>query len=480
MMNRRKWLQLSGLMGTGVLLSGKALAYHSLKLPHKIDLSKLAFGKNFKWGVACAAFQVEGAWNIDGKGPSIWDHFTHKKGNVANNEVADIATDFYHRYKEDIRLAKEMNFDVFRFSISWSRVFPNGTEKSNPAGVDFYHNVIDFCQQIGIEPWVTLYHWDLPQSLQDLGGWTNRNVIEWFTQYVSFCANEYGSKVKNWMIMNEPAAFVGLGYMLGYHAPGEKGVFKFLKATHHVCLAMAAGGRTIKTLYPEANVGTTFSCSHVDPISNSTKEIEAAKRIDALINRLFIEPSLGLGYPIDAIPALKRIEKYFEKGDRELLKFNFDFIGLQNYFRVVSKSSLSPPFLWAKEVPAKKRDVLMNEMNFEVYPEGIYKILMQFSKYEKIQKIIVTENGACFEDSVVNGEIVDSERIDFFKSYLSNVLKAKNAGVPVEGYFVWSLTDNFEWSEGYHPRFGLVHIDFETQKRTIKGSGKWFQKFLEF
>ncbi len=477
-MNRRKWLQLSGISATA-LATFPSLTFQSLNQPIQDALNASEFGKDFKWGAACAAYQVEGAWNTDGKGPSIWDTFTHKKGNVHDNQNADVAVDFYHRYEEDILLLKSMNMKVFRFSISWSRIFPKGIGETNQAGIDFYHKVIDFCLAHDIEPWITLYHWDLPQHLQDLGGWTDREVLNWFKEYSTFCTKEYGSKVKNWMIMNEPAAFVGLGYMLGYHAPGKKGITNFLKATHHACLCMAEGGRIVKNNVPNSNVGTTFSCSYVEPINGKTKNVKASQRIDALINRLYIEPILGLGYPYDVFPALKRIEKYFEPGDAELLKFDFDFIGLQNYFRVVGRKSLFPPVMFAKEVPATKRDVPLNEMNFEVYPEGIYKVIKQFAQYEQIKSIVITENGVCYKDIVnPDGSINDTERIQFFKDYLSNILKAKKEGAPVDGYLVWSLTDNFEWSEGYEPRFGLVHVDFETQQRRIKDSGKWFKEFL--
>ena len=480
-MKRRDWLKISGIASSGLLLSK---GYSNHLFSHLLSAQTLKasdFGDDFLWGAACAAYQVEGAWNTDGKGTSVWDTFTHKKGNIHNNENGDIAADFYNRYVEDIALVKKLNLKVFRFSISWSRIFPDGIGLVNKKGVEFYHKVIDECIKQGVEPWITLYHWDLPQKLQDQGGWTNRAIVNWFSAYTDFCTKEYGNKVKNWMVMNEPAAFVGLGYMLGYHAPGIKNPYKFLKATHHTCLAMAEGGRVIRRNIVNANIGTTFSCSHIDPYRDESvsayKDHKAVQRLDALLNRLYIEPSLGLGYPIEGLPALKRIKRYFEPGDEEALKFKFDFIGLQNYFRVVGKRSLIPPYLWAKQIAAEKRDVPMNEMKFEVYPEGIYKILKQFSEYD-IDNIIITENGVCYKDELIKDRVQDKERIRFFKDYLENILKAKKEGVPVNGYFVWSLTDNFEWSEGYEPRFGLVHINFESQQRTIKDSGYWFRDFL--
>jgi len=437
------------------------------------------FGEDFLWGVACASYQVEGAWDADGKGPSVWDDFTHQKGKIKDGSNGDVAVDFYNNYKDDIALSKSMNLDVFRFSLSWSRIFPSGVDSVNQKGIEFYHNVIDECHAQGIEPWVTLYHWDLPLALEEQGGWTDRMILDAFIDYVTFCAKEYGSKVKNWMIMNEPAAFVGLGYMMGYHAPGKKGVTKFLKATHHACLAMAEGGRIIRAEVENANVGSTFSCSSIEPYKGKTKNNKAVAKFDAMLNRLYIEPALGLGYPYDAFPVFKRIEKYFEKGDEERLKFDFDFIGIQNYFRMVVKRSWFPPLIWAKEVPALKRYVPVNEMNFEIYPEGIYKMLKKFGAYGGVKRIIVTENGVCVTDSLENGQVHDEERIQFFKDYLGQVLKAKNEGIPVDGYFVWSLTDNFEWSEGYEPRFGLIYVDYPTQKRYMKDSGKWFKSQLE-
>ena len=436
-----------------------------------------SFGPEFLWGTASAAYQIEGAYNQDGRGNSIWDVFS-EKGRIKNKENGQIATDFYHRYKEDIALAKSMNFQVFRFSISWSRIFPQGTGEVNQKGVNFYHTVIDECLSQGLQPWVTLYHWDLPQALQDQGGWANREVIEWFKTYTQFCAREFGSKVKYWMVFNEPSAFVGLGYLAGYHAPGKRNVNAFLKASHYACLAMAEGGRIIRREIPDAQIGTTFSCSSVDAWKDKSKHQKAVKRMDAMLNRMFIEPSLGLGYPENDFPFLRKMKKFQLPGDAEKLKFDFDFIGLQNYFRVVVKRSPFIPFVWAKPVSAKKRNVPFNEMGFEIYPEGMYRILKQFAQYKTIKNIVITENGVCVKDELVNENVRDSQRIDFFRAYLNQVLKAKQEGVPITGYLVWSLTDNFEWTEGYEPRFGLVYVDYNSQKRFIKDSGKWFRKNL--
>jgi beta-glucosidase len=473
-MNRRDFVQLIPPLISGFLIP-RILKANSLFN----NITKNDFGNDFIWGAACSAYQIEGAWNIDGKGTSIWDTFTHKKGNIYKNQNGDIACDFYHRYADDVDLLKYLGIHNFRFSISWSRILPNGVGTINQKGIDFYHRVIDCCLENNITPWITLYHWDLPQALEDKGGWTNREIINWFCEFVSICTQTYGDKVKNWMVLNEPMAFTGLGYFLGIHAPGKKGIANFLPAVHHAAMCQAEGARVVKSNVSNAHIGTTFSCSHIDPIKAKERHYKAAQKIDALINRLFIEPALGLGYPTDTIPILKRIEKYIQNGDDQKLKYDFDFIGIQNYTREVVKHWILNPVLWSKQVPASKRKVELTEMGWEIYPEGIYYLLKKFAAYKNIPPIYITENGAAFEDVVDDEYVHDNKRIKFIESYLRKILHAKNEGVDVRGYFYWSFTDNFEWAEGYRTRFGLVYIDFDTQKRIIKDSGFWFKKFLE-
>ena len=436
------------------------------------------FGEDFKWGVSSAAHQTEGAHLTDGKGPSIWDHFSSQKGKIADNHNANHSSDFYNLYPQDIDILSSLSIPNFRFSISWPRVMPDGITV-NSKGLDFYHRVIDKCIENGIEPWVTLYHWDLPLALHKKGGWENREVVAWFSDYVQLCAREFGGKVKHWMVLNEPMVFTGAGYFLGLHAPGHRGLGRFLKAVHHAALAQAKGGRILKQELPYLQVGTTFSCSYLTPFSDSNRDVIALKRADALLNRLFIEPSLGMGYPVKDLPLLERMEKYFYANDEKNLQFDFDFIGIQNYTREVIKHSWFTPLIHAKIIPPKKRGVESTVMNWEIYPEGIYEMLKKFGAYRGVRKIIVTENGAAFPDKIINGNVNDVKRIDFLKNYIEQVLRAKNEGIPVDGYFIWTFTDNFEWAEGYHPRFGIVHVDFETQQRTIKDSGLWYKGFLE-
>lgn len=437
--------------------------------------TRLDFGIDFRWGTATAAYQIEGATSTHGRGPSIWDTFAKRRGKIKNGHHAEQACEHYCRYEEDLELVRELGFNEYRFSISWSRLLPDGTGKVNQEGVDYYHRIIDKCLSLNVEPWITLYHWDLPQALQDQGGWKNRAIIDWFAEYANLCTREYGHKVKNWLILNEPMAVAALGYTTGQHAPGLRGLHNFLPVVHHLALCQAEGGRVVRRNVPGAFVGTTFSCSAIEPFTSSPRDTRAAQRVDALMNRLFIEPSLGLGYPTDAFPFLKKIAKYMRPGDEEKLRFNFDFVGLQNYFRVVVRHSYLRPVLWASEIKTQRP---RTAMGWEVAPEGMYTILKQFGRYQGIKEIIVSENGAAFPDKLHDGQVHDPARIDFFKDYIHNLLRAKREGVNVKGYFVWSLLDNFEWAEGYAPRFGLVHVDYATQKRTVKSSGRWFADFL--
>nr|WP_240964592.1 GH1 family beta-glucosidase [Flavivirga algicola] len=442
------------------------------------DLSPQDFGNHFVWGVSTAAYQIEGAHNIHDKGASIWDKFTTKRGAIYQGQQAQVSCNFYNNFKSDILLMKAMNIKHFRFSLAWSRIIPNGHGKVSQEGISFYNRVIDFCLECGITPWVTLYHWDLPQVLQEKGGWVNRDIVSWLEQFAMVCAKQFGDRVKHWMVLNEPMVFTGAGYFLGVHAPGSKGLKNFLPAVHHAVLSQAVGGRILRNMIPDASIGTTFSCSQVTPYRNISKDILAAKKADALLNRLFIEPSLGLGYPSDIVPVLKRIQDYQKAGDEVNAVFDFDFIGVQNYTREVVKHHYFVPHIHAKIVKASKRKVKTTLMDWEVYPPSIYNMIAQFNKYKGVKKIIITENGAAFTDKLSNGKVHDLERLHYLQSHIQQVHRAKKDGFNVDGYFVWTFTDNFEWAEGYRPRFGLVHTNFETQERIIKSSGRWYKSFL--
>ena len=437
------------------------------------------FGDSFTWGVATAATQIEGAANTHGKGPSIWDTFAKRTGKIKRGHHPQHACNFYHQYKADLALVKMLGFPIFRFSISWSRIFPLGHSVVNPEGVKFYHEVIDECLAFGITPYITLYHWDLPEALSKNGGWTSFSINAHFNEFVLFCASNYGNKVKNWIVINEPFGFTSLGYMLGIHAPGETGLANFFAAVQHTAIAQADGAKILRAEVSNANIGTTFSCSEIIPYTENQADALAAKRIDCLMNRLFIEPALGMGFPDADWEVLEKFNiSHSTWRHKERMTFDYDFIGLQNYFPLVVKFNAFIPVIQAWEVKAKSRKKPHTAMGWEINATSFYNIIKQFAAYPSVKNIMITENGAAFHDKLIGDKVDDQERIAYFESYLAALLQAKNEGVNVTGYMAWTLMDNFEWAEGYHARFGLIYTDFKTQERIIKNSGYWWKDFL--
>ncbi|RZL44743.1 MAG: beta-glucosidase [Pedobacter sp.] len=438
-----------------------------------------AFGSDFLWGIATAAAQIEGASNSDGRGLSIWDAFAMRKGKIKKGHHPQIACDFYHHYSADIALVKTLGFKVFRFSISWSRIFPLGKGQVNKEGIEFYHNVINECLKQDLIPYITLYHWDLPEALSKNGGWTAYGINTDFNEFVMLCAKTYGDRVKNWIVMNEPFGFTSLGYMLGIHAPGETGLTNFFAAVQHATIAQADGGRILRSEVSDANIGTTFSCSEIIPYTQNDADLIAAKRVDCLMNRLFVEPALGMGFPTADWDVLEKFAvSHSTWRHKDRMTFDFDFIGLQNYFPLVIKYNAFIPVIQAWEVKAKSRKKPYTKMGWEINADSFYNIIKQFAAYPNVKEIVITENGAAFDDKLINGKIDDQQRIEYFKLYLSALLRAKNDGINITGYMAWTLMDNFEWAEGFEARFGLVYNDFKTQERTIKNSGYWWQHFL--
>ncbi len=442
-------------------------------------ISSSDFGADFLWGVAVAAAQIEGAADVYGRGASIWDTFSKRSGKIRNGHHPAVACDFYHRYAADIQMVKALGFKVFRFSLSWSRIMPFGRGRVNMEGVRFYHEVIDACLRENLVPYVTLYHWDLPEVLEQEGGWTAYGINHAFNEFASFCARTYGDKVKNWIVLNEPFGFTSLGYMLGIHAPGRTGLTNFFSAVHHTALAQADGGRILRAEVSSANIGTTFSCSEVMPYTDSDADLMAARRFDSLMNRLFIEPALGMGYPETDWEVLEKFKiQHSTWRHTQRMAFDFDFIGLQNYFPITVKYNAFVPILQAWEVKAVNRRKPHTAMGWEINADSFYNIIKQFAAYPGVRRLMITEGGAAYRDKLVQGKVHDVERIAYFELYLEALLRAKREGIPVDGYLVWTLMDNFEWAEGYNARFGLVHVDFRTQERVIKDSGYWFREFL--
>jgi beta-glucosidase len=438
------------------------------------------FGEHFTWGVATSALQSEGAHDKYGRTPSVWEEFARRPFKISRRDRPEKGIDFFHRYKEDIQLARFLGFDAFRFSISWSRLMGTADGKINPQGVSFYNRVIDECLIQGIEPWITVYHWDLPVVLEKLGGWPHRNILDHFGLYVSACTAHFGDRVKNWIVMNEPMGFTALGYLLGIHAPGRRSLKGFIKAVHHAALCQAAGGRMLKEQVQGSNIGTALSFAVVESVDQSPRNMAAASRLDVVLNRLFLEPLLGMGYPLSDFPLLNRIQDYIVPGDIEALTFNFDFIGVQYYFRYVVRHNPLIPLIKASLMPAHKRGVPMTSMNFESFPDGIYTILKRFAKYPSMPDIYITESGACFKDTLVGDRIHDPLRIEYHQATLRAIKQARDEGANIRGFFAWTLADNFEWSYGYSARFGLVYVDRISLNRMIKDSGYWYQQQLSF
>jgi len=435
------------------------------------------FPPDFIWGAATAAYQIEGAWNADQKGESIWDRFSHTPGKIENGDTGDVACDHYHRCQEDIELMKAIGLQAYRFSISWPRIFPEGRGLPNQAGIDFYSRLVDILLENGIEPYLTLYHWDLPQTLQDQGGWPARSTAEAFVEYADLVSQRLGDRVHNWMTLNEPFVSAWVGYMEGRHAPGHQDVDEMLAAAHHLLLAHGWSVPVIRENAQDSLVGIVLNLSGMVPASNSYADRAAARIWDGIVNRWYLDPLAARGYPLDIVQHFQRPMDFILENDLEIIARPVDFLGVNYYSRRVVRS---------EDVPEEKNEpqtVFANpnptEMGWEVYPEGLYEILGRIHFDYNFNKLDITENGAAYPD-VINskGRVEDPLRIAYLNGHLKSVSRAIAMGVPVKGYFVWSLMDNFEWAHGYSKRFGLIYVDYETQERILKSSAEWYQKVI--
>jgi beta-glucosidase len=444
--------------------------------------SEIAFPKNFFWGTATAAYQIEGAWKEDGKGESVWDRFSHTPGTIKNSETGDTACDSYHRWRDDIALMRAMNLNSYRFSISWPRIQPSGSGPANPKGMDYYSRMVDALLEAKIRPFVTLYHWDLPQALEDSGGWPNRDTASRFSDYAEIVARALGDRVTDWMLFNEPSAFTDLGYLDGTHAPGRKSLLDFLRATHVVNLAQGAGFRAVKAARPQARVGTAFNMSACEPATDSEADKLAAERAHAITNLWFLDPPLRGRYP-EALTFLPETIIGIKAGDMEKVRAPLDFLGINLYYRTIASSP------GAMERLAHAQDWLFpvkmtggeqgpkTDINWEVWPQALYDMVIRITRDYNRPVIEITESGCAYNDGPdASGEIRDPRRIEYHRQYLAGLAGALAEGADVRGYHAWSLIDNFEWAEGYGQRFGLAYVDFKTQKRTIKESGRWYAK----
>jgi beta-glucosidase len=428
-----------------------------------------AFSPDFVWGAATAAYQVEGAAAEDGRGESIWDRFSATPGKVANGDTGAVACDTYHRYAEDIRLMRALGIGAFRLSVAWPRILPEGRGRVNRAGLDFYDRLVDDLLTNDLDPYVTLYHWDLPQALEDRGGWPARETVEAFTEYTEVVVARLGDRVRHWITQNEPWVVSWLGYGLGLHAPGRTSERDALAAGHHVLLAHGRAAEILRREAPSSEVGIAIDLVPTYPFSDAEADVEAARREDGFRNRWFLEPVLGRGYPEDMLERYAEILPTIEDGDMATIGAPLDFLGINYYTRNVVRAGVG-------EVATEGAE--HTEMGWEVYPDGLHRLLTHLQATYEPPELYITENGAAFPDARENGRVPDSRRVSYLEGHLDAVASAIAEGVPVRGYFLWSLLDNFEWAFGYSRRFGIVYVDFETLERVPKDSFGWYRDFI--
>jgi len=442
-------------------------------------MQRIVFPKNFLWGVATSSYQIEGAWKEDGKGESIWDRFTHIPGKIANGDTGDVACDHYHLYREDVKLLKELGVKTYRLSISWPRVFPEGKGSPNKAGMEFYINLIKLLVDNGIKPAVTLYHWDLPQKLQDIGGWANKAVIDYYEQYAEYVFKELGSMVPIWITHNEPWVVSFEGNWQGVIAPGITDFSTALLVSHNLLVSHGRAVRLYRKMGFKGEIGITLNLVPMYPASQSEEDIEAAKRGDGFYNRWFLDPIFKGAYPSDMLEwySQRVVVPEITREDLEIINTPIDFLGV-NYYS--SGHVKAEPGIWpldAINVPTGRDKT---DSGWEINPQGLYDLLVRLHKDYKGIKIMITENGAAFND-IINreGNIEDDCRLDYLYRHFVEAHRAIQDGVNLKGYYVWSFLDNFEWADGYTKRFGLVYVDYATQKRILKRSGRWYREVIK-
>lgn len=435
------------------------------------------FPEGFVLGAATAAYQIEGGVREGGRGESIWDRFSHTEGKTFEGQTGDVATDHYHRWAEDVELMAGLGLQAYRFSIAWPRVIPQGRGTINSAGLDFYDRLVDALLERDIQPFVTLYHWDLPQALQDAGGWPERALVDRFADYAAVVVRRLGDRVCHWMTFNEPWVFAFDGYFAGRHAPGLTDLGAALQAAHH---ALAAHGRATDAIRSssrlEPHVGIALNISHVEPASDRQADVDAARRYDGYLNRWFLDPLFFGSYPDDTVESWGSQAPRVQPGDLANLPQKLDFLGINSYFRFVIGDGQEAPLGVQTHHPAGQ----YTEMGWEVYPESLYQLLTRVQRDYDPRGIYITENGAAFHDvRGPDGQIDDPERLEYLRDNLFAARRALHAGVRLRGYFVWSLLDNYEWTRGYSKRFGIVAVDYDTQERLVKASGDWYRRMIE-
>lgn len=429
--------------------------------------------RDFIWGVSTSSYQIEGAVTADGRGASIWDLFSHKPGRIANGDTGDVACDHYHRFAEDIALMRHLGIQAYRFSVAWPRLLPQGSGPPNEAGLAFYDRLIDGLLEAGIQAWLCLYHWDLPQALQDRGGWETRDIAQWFGDYAGLVARRYGDRVKHFATFNEPSVFTLFGYGFAWHPPGLTHRAGLHRAIHHVNLAHGAGVDAIRAVVPGAKIAAIHNVQPSRPVGATPEDAAAARLLDAYWNRAFPEPQLLGRYPVELAPLMEAV---IRPGDLERIRRPVDWFGVNHYSPIYARADAKAPlgFAWAEAPPETRR----SPIGWQLDPAAFRDTLLNIHRRYRLP-IYVTENGAgAVETPSDAGEIPDRERIDYLRSYGEALREAVAAGADVRGYFVWSLLDNFEWGAGYANRFGLVYVDFATQRRVPKASAHWYARMI--
>ncbi len=439
------------------------------RAPSKTSL--IRFPKDFLWGAATSSYQIEGAPATDGKTQSIWDTFCRSAGKIKDGSSGDRACEHFVRYRDDVALMKSLGLGAYRFSISWPRVMPGGKGQLDDRGIDFYSRLVDELLEAGITPFVTLYHWDLPQELQDRGGWTNRDIADWFGEYAGAVGRALGDRAKHWITLNEPQIFSFLGYLTGEHAPGLVDFNGYGKASHHINLAHGSAVQALRSEAQQSTIGTTLQNPPVHPRSDSDEDRQAALRFDSVFNRWYLDPVLLGRYPELALELLAPLQIPILDGDLTRIHQPIDFLGINHYSRFFIYADDSIPLLRAMmdtshHAPGARHD----DFGWDLYPDGLHEVLTMLRTEYANPVVYITENGCALHE-----EFRDQYRVDYLDAYLRAAHRAIDDGSRLAGYFVWSLMDNFEWAHGYTMRFGIVHVDFETQKRTLKTSADWYR-----
>jgi beta-glucosidase len=428
---------------------------------------------DFIWGAATASYQIEGAAREDGRGESVWDRFSATPGKVRGGDTGEIACDFYHRYRDDVQLMRKLGLDAFRFSVAWPRVFPEGRGKLNTAGLDFYDRLVDTLLENEIEPFATLFHWDTPQALEDAGGWPARATAEAFVDYAEAVVGRLGDRVRFWTTHNEPWVVAWIGHSWGEHAPGRTSEADAVAAAHHLLLSHGWAVEAIRRAAPGVQVGITLNLQEAYAHSESPEDEAASWQVDGEANRWFLDPIFRGAYPADLLERNELVAPHVRDGDLEAIAAPIDFLGVNNYFRfVVGAGTDGPRFVANPEAQH-------TEMGWEVYPDGLHRLLVRVADDYAPPAMYVTENGAAFGDvRVHDGQVHDPERTSYLETYIDAMSRAVADGAPVKGYFVWSLLDNFEWAHGYSKRFGLVYVDYPTLERVPKDSFHWYRGLI--